>query len=159
MTAIGSIARSRVAALRDAVRGHVVTPDDESYDQARRVWNGAIDRYPALVVRCAGVPDVVASVRFGRENDLLLAVRGGGHNVAGTGTCDGGLVVDLSPMKDIRVDPVSGTYVPNPACCGGNWTRVPRSTGWRSRAGSCPAPASPASHSAAASAGYIAGTG
>src|SRR5215468_5088523 len=108
MTAIGSIARSRVATLRDAVRGHVVTPDDDGYDQARRVWNGAIDRHPALVVRCTGVPDIVASVRFAREHDLLLAVRGGGHNVAGTGTCDGGLVVDLSPMKSVRVDPASG---------------------------------------------------
>jgi FAD/FMN-containing dehydrogenase len=114
MTAIQSIAPSRVAALRDAVRGHVVTPDDGGYEQARRVWNGAIDRYPALVVRCAGVPDVVAAVRFARENDLLLAIRGGGHNVAGTGTCDGGLVIDLSPMKGIRVDPASGVIRAEP---------------------------------------------
>lgn len=88
-------------------RGEVVLPGDTKYDQARRVWNGMIDRYPALIARCARVEDVIASVNFARENELLVAVRGGDHNVAGHATCDGGLVIDLSPMKRIEIDPVS----------------------------------------------------
>jgi FAD/FMN-containing dehydrogenase len=88
------------AALRD-----VILPDHEDYDRARRVWNGAIERYPAAIVRCADAADVLAAVRFAREHKLTIAVRAGGHNVAGTGTCDGGIVIDLAPMKDVRVDP------------------------------------------------------
>ena len=98
-----------MTALQDAVRGQVILPGHEDYDQARRVWNGAIDRHPAMVVRCAGVADVLASVRYAREHDLLMAVRGGGHNVAGSGTCDDGMVIDLSAMKGVRVDPVART--------------------------------------------------
>ena len=95
--------------LRDAIRGPVIGPDDEGYDAARAIWNGAIDRRPAFVARCTGVADVVAAVRFARERDLLVAVRSGGHGVGGHGLCDGGLVIDLSPMKGIRVDPVART--------------------------------------------------
>jgi FAD/FMN-containing dehydrogenase len=88
-------------------RGEVILPGDKTYEQARRVWNGMIDRYPALIARCTRVDDVVAGVNFARENELLVAVRGGDHNVAGHATCDGGLVIDLSPMKRIEIDPVS----------------------------------------------------
>jgi FAD/FMN-containing dehydrogenase len=98
-----------MTALQDAVRGQVILPDHEEYDRARRVWNAAIDRRPAMVVRCAGVADVLASVRYAREHDLLMAVRGGGHNVAGSGTCDDGMVIDLSAMKGVRVDPAART--------------------------------------------------
>jgi len=91
-------------ALREKVEGQVILPGEGGYDAARRVWNGAIDRRPAAIVRCTSVDDVAASVRFAREKDLLIAVRGGGHNVAGTGTCDGGIVIDLSPMKEVRLD-------------------------------------------------------
>jgi FAD/FMN-containing dehydrogenase len=98
-----------VAALRDGLRGQVILPVDDEYDRARQVWNGAIDRHPALVVRCAEVADVRAAVRFAREQDLLIAVRGGGHNVAGSGTCDGGIVIDLLSMKEVRVDPAART--------------------------------------------------
>ncbi|HEY1278014.1 MAG TPA: FAD-binding oxidoreductase [Thermoleophilaceae bacterium] len=95
--------------LRDYMRGPVIAPDDEGYDAARAIWNGAIDRRPACVARCTGVADVVAAVRFARERDLLVAVRSGGHGVGGHAVCDDGLVIDLSPMKGIRVDPVAHT--------------------------------------------------
>jgi FAD/FMN-containing dehydrogenase len=87
------------------LRGELLRPDGTAYDEVRKVWNGLIDKHPALIARCAGVGDVIDSVNFARENDLLVAVRGGGHNVAGNAVCDGGLVIDLSPMKGIRVDP------------------------------------------------------
>jgi FAD/FMN-containing dehydrogenase len=93
--------------LHDSIRGAVIDPDDEGYDAARAIWNGAIDRRPAFVARCTGVADVVAAVRFARERDLLVAVRSGGHGVGGHALCDGGLVIDLSPMKGIRVDPAA----------------------------------------------------
>ncbi len=91
--------------LRGRFRGALLRPGEEGYDEARRVWNGAIDRRPALIARCAGADDVVEAVRFARDRDLLLSVRGGGHSIAGHGVCDGGLMIDLSLMKAIRVDP------------------------------------------------------
>ena len=95
--------------LRDSVHGEVIDPEDERYDEARSIWNGAIDRRPACIVRCTGVADVVAAVRFARERNLLVSVRAGGHGVGGHAVCDGGLVIDLSPMKGIRVDPAART--------------------------------------------------
>ncbi len=91
--------------LASQLRGEAILPGDPAYDEARRVWNGMIDRRPAVVARCRGVADVVACVRFAADHDVALAIRGGGHNVAGYGTCDGGLVIDLSPMRGVRVDP------------------------------------------------------
>jgi FAD/FMN-containing dehydrogenase len=91
--------------LRQGIKGEVIRPGDRAYDDARKVWNGAIDRRPTAIVRCAGVPDVVAAVRFARERDLLVSVRGGGHGVGGHAVCEGGLVIDLSPLKAIEVDP------------------------------------------------------
>ncbi|PGF17641.1 FAD-linked oxidase [Natrinema sp. CBA1119] len=98
-----------VRSLVTRFHGDVLRPSDEEYDDARRVWNGMIERHPALVARCADIPDVVAAVTFAREQDLPLAVRGGGHNVAGTAVCDGGVVVDLSGMNGVRVDREKGT--------------------------------------------------
>jgi FAD/FMN-containing dehydrogenase len=87
------------------VPSELLTPADEHYDDARRVWNGAIDRRPELIARCKGADDVAAALRLARERDLLVAVRGGGHGVAGPAVCDYGLVIDLSPMRRIAVDP------------------------------------------------------
>ncbi|HEX5940111.1 MAG TPA: FAD-binding oxidoreductase, partial [Dehalococcoidia bacterium] len=94
-----------VESLAGRLRGELIRPDDPGYDVARRVWNGMIDRHPALIVRAAAVDDVVAGVNFAREQGLLVSVRGGGHNVAGHATNDGGLVIDLSAMKKISMDP------------------------------------------------------
>jgi hypothetical protein len=91
--------------LRACLRGSLLQPGDPGYDTARRVDNAMIDRRPALIARCAGVADVTAAVRFAREHEALVSVRAGGHNVAGNAVCDGGLVIDVSPMKGIRVDP------------------------------------------------------
>jgi FAD/FMN-containing dehydrogenase len=91
--------------LEASLHGEVLRPGDAGYDEARRVWNGMIDRHPALIVRTADVEDVVRAVDFGRTHHLLTAVRGGGHNVAGHATGDGCLVIDLSPMKEVEVDP------------------------------------------------------
>lgn len=96
-----------VAALRERFRGALLRPLDEGYDEARRLWNGDIDRYPALIARCAGAGDVVEAVRFAREHDLLVSVRGGGHGIAGHAVCHDGLMIDLSLMKAIRVDPAA----------------------------------------------------
>jgi len=106
---ITAIDGAAVASLRTSFSGKLLTPETLGYDQARRVWNGNIDRRPALVARCAGVADVREAVRFASELGLLVSVRGGGHSAPGYGTNDGGVVIDLSPMKGIRVDPVSGT--------------------------------------------------
>lgn len=90
-------------------QGDLIRADDPDYDDARAVWNGMIDKHPGLLARCAGAADVISSVNFARENDLLVAVRGGGHNVAGTAVCDDGLVIDLSEMTGVRIDPEART--------------------------------------------------
>ena len=89
--------------------GDVIAPDHDGYDDARAVWNGTIDRRPRLIARCSGTADVAAAVRFARDRDLEIAVRGGGHNVAGTAVCDDGIVIDLSAMHAVSVDPVERT--------------------------------------------------
>src|SRR5262245_7072979 len=90
--------------LSGSFRGQLLLPSSPGYDTARWVWNGAIDRHPACIARCTGVADVVAAVRFARDHDLEIAVRGGGHNVAGTALCDEGVVIDLSAMRAVSVD-------------------------------------------------------
>src|SRR3990170_4587906 len=106
--------------LSASVRGQIIQPGDADYDEARTVYNAMIDRRPRFVVRCADVADVIACVNFARENGLLLSVRGGGHNVAGFGTNDGGLVIDLSRMKGIRVDPEKRTVRAQGGCTWGD---------------------------------------
>ncbi|HXJ13998.1 MAG TPA: FAD-binding oxidoreductase [Candidatus Limnocylindrales bacterium] len=95
--------------LRNTMRGAVLCPGQEGYDAARALPNAMIDRHPAAIARCTGAADVIASVRFAREHDLLVSVRGGGHSVAGKSVCEGGLMIDLSGMKGIRVDPAKRT--------------------------------------------------
>jgi FAD/FMN-containing dehydrogenase len=95
--------------LGDSFRGELLLPTSPGYDTARRIWNGAIDRHPACIARCTGLADVVAVVRFAREHDLEIAVRGGGHSVAGTAVCDDGVVIDLSAMRAVWVDSASRT--------------------------------------------------
>jgi FAD/FMN-containing dehydrogenase len=104
LSAEPALGEATVQELRDALRGDVVRPGDAAYDEARSVWNGMIDRRPTLVARCTSTSDVIAAVGFARSEGLTVAVRGGGHNVAGNATCDGGLVIDLSPMKGVQVD-------------------------------------------------------
>src|SRR5215470_19794128 len=104
-----SIPPGTVAALRGKLRGTVALPGEDGYDAARTIWNAMVDRRPGLVVRCLGAADVIHAVKLARDEKLLLAVRAGGHNIAGNAVCDGGLLIDLSLMKSVRVDPVSRT--------------------------------------------------
>ena len=96
---------TKVEALRSDFRGEILLPGDDDYDNARKIWNATIDRHPALIARCSTTSDVVHAVNFARDNKLLLAIRGGGHNIAGNAMCDDGIVIDLSKMKAARVDP------------------------------------------------------
>jgi hypothetical protein len=107
---------STVDSLRATFRGALIQPGDPAYDEARRVYNGMIDKRPALIARCVDVADVIAAVQYGRENKLLTAIRGCGHNGPGLGTCNDGLVIDLGSMKSVRVEPESRTVRVEPGC-------------------------------------------
>ena len=93
-----------IEGLASSLRGELIRPGDASYDQARRIWNASVDKYPGAIARCSGTADVIDVVSFARENDVLVAIRGGGHNVGGRALCDGGIVIDLSRLKGIHVD-------------------------------------------------------
>ncbi|MHA2096588.1 MAG: FAD-binding oxidoreductase [Candidatus Hodarchaeales archaeon] len=95
--------------LKSLIQGDVLLPTDTEYDSARRIWNGMIDKCPAMIVRCTGPADVIDAVKFARKHNILVSVRGGGHNVAGNALCDDGMVIDLSRMKGIHVDLKSNT--------------------------------------------------
>lgn len=99
------VSNSAIEELKTAVRGQLMLPDDAGFDEARSIWNAMIDRRPAMILRCAGVADVRRGVAFARDNGLPLAIRGGGHNIAGSAVCDDGLVLDFSLMKSVRIDP------------------------------------------------------
>lgn len=98
-----------LATLQTEFRGEIILPDDETYDDARQVWNGMIDKHPTVIARCVGVGDVLVAIRFGREQQLPVAVRGGGHHIAGNAVCDDGIVVDCSAMRSVVVDPEART--------------------------------------------------
>ena len=100
------------AALREltgAFSGDLIQPGDGGYDEHRKVWNGSIDRHPALIARCAGTDDVIAAIRFARQTGLPLAVRGGGHSFPGHSVCDGGVVLDMGALTGVEVDPDAKT--------------------------------------------------
>jgi hypothetical protein len=114
-----------IAELRTRFRGALLRPAEEGYDEARRIWNGAIDRQPALIARCAGADDVVEAVAFAREREMVVSVRGGGHAVAGHAVCDGGIMIDLSLMTAVSVDPRARTVR---AAGGARWADVDAAT-------------------------------
>jgi len=108
------------ATFAPSFRGKLIQPGDDSYDEARKLYNGMIDRKPRLIARCVDAADVIAAVNFGREHGLLIAIRGGGHSGPGLGSCDDGLVIDLSEMKGVRVDPAKKTVRVEPGCTSGD---------------------------------------
>src|SRR5919204_90124 len=124
-----------VQAFRDQLRGPLIAPEDAIYDDARKVWNGMIDRRPALIARCAGPADVIAAVRFAREHGLLVSVKGGGHNITGNAVCESGLMIDLSPMKSVRVDPVRRTARAEAGLTWGEYNRETQAFGLASTGG------------------------
>ncbi len=117
--------RALVEALRGCLRGAVVGRGDLTYDEARRVWNGLVDRYPAVIARCADVADVVEAVRVAREHRPVVSIRGGGHQVAGSAVCDDGLVIDLSAMRSVQVNPTARTAHVQ---AGATWGEVDQTT-------------------------------
>jgi FAD binding domain/Berberine and berberine like len=114
------MATVQIEQLRSSIRGTIVQPGDADYDSARKVYNAMIDKRPALIVRCVDVADVIETVNYARANNVLTAIRGGGHNGGGLGICDDGLVIDLSRMKGIRVDPGARTVRVQSGCTGGD---------------------------------------
>ena len=118
-----------VEKFKASLRGELVRPADDTYDDVRRVWNYLIDKRPALIARCSGVSDVISCVDFARSNSLLVAIRGGGHNIAGSAVCDDGLMIDLSPMKSVRVDPVRRLARAEPGVTWGEFDRETQAFG------------------------------
>ncbi len=119
------IAEATLEEIKTGLRGELIEPGDEGYDEARKVYNGMIDRHPRLIARCADVADVMAALNFARDNSLTLSIRGGSHSVPGFAVCDDGLVIDLSPMKSVHVDPVTSTVRAEGGC---TWADVDHAT-------------------------------
>jgi FAD binding domain/Berberine and berberine like len=123
------LADSAIQEFKTSLQGALLRPGDAGYDDARKIWNGMIDRRPALIACCRGVADVINSVNFARTHQLLVAVRGGGHNVAGNAVCDSGLMIDLSLMRSIRVDPAHRTARAEPGATWGEFDRETQAFG------------------------------
>jgi FAD/FMN-containing dehydrogenase len=128
--AVRKLDPAAVDALRPNLRGEAILPGQAGYDDARTVWNAMIDRRPALALRCMGAADIIRSIRFAREHDLALAVRGGGHNIAGNAVCDAGVVIDLSPMRSVWVDAMNGRARVGPGATLGDFDREAQAFGW-----------------------------
>ncbi len=126
-----------VEELRGNLRGELLCPSDDGYDEARSIWNAMFDKRPALIVRCAGVSDIISSVNFARTNSVSVAVRGGGHNVSGSGACDGGRMLDMSRLKGVHVDPVSRTARAEPGLTWGEFDRETQAFGLATTGGIC----------------------
>src|SRR5258708_2259999 len=116
----GTMNDTAMAAFKQSFRGRMIARGDPDYDEARALYNGMIDKRPLMIARCADVADVIAAVNFGRDNGLLIAIRGGGHNGPGLGSCNDGLVIDLSMMKGVRVDPAARTVLVGAGCTSGD---------------------------------------
>src|SRR5262245_24296755 len=101
---MSTLSTSAIGALKKEFQGEILLPGSDAYEKARAIWNAMIDKRPAAIARCTTTQDVVRAVNFARKNGVLLAIRGGGHNIAGNALCDGGLVIDMSQMKAARVD-------------------------------------------------------
>ena len=142
--AVRQIDAARLSSFRDTFKGDLVLPADGNYDAARAVWNGMIDRRPALVVRPLDAADVVAALGFAREEDLIVAVRSGGHSMAGLSTCDDGMLIDLARMRGVTVDPDDGSPVATAARCSGSSTMLRRRSAWPATSGLFRTRASPA---------------
>jgi FAD/FMN-containing dehydrogenase len=126
-----------VEELRGSLGGELLCPSDAAYNEARSIWNAMFDKRPALIVRCAGVSDIISAVNFARTHSIPVAVRGGGHNIAGSGTCDGGLMLDMSRMKSVRVDPARRTARAEPGLTWGEFDRETQGYGLATTGGIC----------------------
>ncbi|WP_242342316.1 FAD-binding oxidoreductase [Anaeromyxobacter terrae] len=126
---VPALTPEKLAPLREKLRGALCFPGEPGYEQARTLWNAMIDKHPGAVVRAAGAADVMRAVDFARDHDVLLSVRGGGHNVAGNAVCEGGLMIDLTPMKSVRIDPVRRTARVEPGVTLGEFDREAQAFG------------------------------
>jgi FAD/FMN-containing dehydrogenase len=124
-----TVSSDEIENLRTSMHGRLCLPGEEGYDEARTLWNAMTDRRPAAIIRCAGAGDVIRGVNLAREHGLLLAVRGGGHNIAGNAVCDGGLMLDLTPMKSVRVNPADDTVRVEPGVTLGEMDRETQAFG------------------------------
>src|SRR5207249_4589644 len=138
MTTDRAFDEATIEGFKSTFRGELIRPGDPTYEGARAVWNAIIDRKPALIARCAGAADVISAVNFARTNDLPASVRGGGHSVAGHAVCDGGLMIDLSPIKGVRVDPARQTARAEPGLTWGEFDQETQAFGLATTGGFVP---------------------
>jgi FAD/FMN-containing dehydrogenase len=124
-----------ITSFRSVFQGQVFEPADVGYNEARQIWNASVNKRPMVIARCSGVADVVAAINFGRANNLLTAIRGGGHNVGGRALCDGGLVIDLSRMRSVFVDDADRRVRVQGGATLGDMEEKRMSSGLQSRAG------------------------
>src|SRR3989454_2035815 len=134
-----SISGQELAEFANELHGEIVRPQDEGYDDARKIWNAMSDRRPALIVRCRDAEDVTRSIAFARDHEIPLAVRGGGHNVSGNALCDDGLVIDLSPLKEVRIDTERRTAVVGGGVTLGEFDKAAPAAGLAATGGGVPA--------------------
>ena len=123
------LTRAEVDELRTSLHGALLLSGSEGYEQARHIWNGAFDRHPAAIVRCADAADVAQAVQFAASHDLLVAVRGGGHSLPGHSVCEGGLMIDLAPMRGVKVEPQARTARVEPGVLLGELDRAAQAVG------------------------------
>lgn len=130
------VKETAVQGLRSSLHGPLLCPGDVGYDEARKVWNGMIDRRPALIARCAGVADVLAAVKCARAHKVLVSIRGGGHNAPSNAVCQGGLMIDLAGIRSVRVDPMRRTARAEGGATWGDFDRETQAFGLATTGGS-----------------------